>query len=121
MNGWAIFFGLFLIGCSSSQVSKTEPAAAKTAETAAATATSPATTPEKKTDAKEAMKVTCKLGSDDRVMEKVEKDGGCELRYTKFGETKVSATSSVGTAHCDEVQDRIRKNLEKFGFQCSSF
>ena len=47
------------------------------------------------------------------------KTGGCEIAYTKFGETQVVASAANDLSHCDEIYDRIRSKLEKAGFDCN--
>ena len=78
---------------------------------------------EAKADAKEgattALKATCTLDKDTRIIEvKKTEGGGCELFYTKFGEEKSVASSGFGTQYCEEVKDRIQSNLNKAGFAC---
>lgn len=62
--------------------------------------------------------LSCTLSSDTRVLEIIPKSPGCELKYTKFSETKSSASSAIGPAHCESVRDQIRANLEKSGYVC---
>jgi hypothetical protein len=64
-------------------------------------------------------KASCTLDKDTRVIEvKKTEAGGCELFYTKFGESKSVASSGFGTQYCEEVKDRIESNLKKAGFTC---
>ncbi len=64
-------------------------------------------------------KSSCTLDKDTRVIEVKKTDsGGCELFYTKFGESKSVASSGFGTQYCEEVKDRIQTNLNKAGFTC---
>ncbi len=66
-----------------------------------------------------ASKTSCTLDKDTRVIEvKKTEAGGCELFYTKFGESKSVASSGFGTQYCEEVKDRIQSNLNKAGFTC---
>ncbi|MBI4403469.1 MAG: hypothetical protein HY537_04875 [Deltaproteobacteria bacterium] len=65
-------------------------------------------------------KIICKAEKDERIVEIVETAPGCELKYTKFGETQVIASSAVGPAHCNRVRDQIKNNLEDFGYKCES-
>jgi hypothetical protein len=66
-----------------------------------------------------ASKATCTLDQDTRIIEvKKTEAGGCELFYTKFGESKSVASSGFGTQYCEEVKDRIESNLNKAGFTC---
>jgi hypothetical protein len=67
----------------------------------------------------EGSKASCTLDKDTRVIEVKKTDGGgCELFYTKFGESKSVASSGFGTQYCEEVKDRIQSNLSKAGFTC---
>lgn len=119
----------FFVSCSSKQkatqtADTTTPATAQAtdkkgekstakAATAAATTTTAATTPAV------AGTITCKNGSDTRTLSVVAQNSGCEVSYTKFGETTAPASSASGTAHCESVKERIKTNLENAGFQCS--
>ena len=43
---------------------------------------------------------------------------GCTLWYTKFGQRANTASSTVGTHHCEEVARRIKENLQAAKFDC---
>jgi hypothetical protein len=62
--------------------------------------------------------VVCKSGADSRTIEVVTKDAGCEVSYTKEGKATTPASSAHGTAHCDEVKDKIKGKLEAAGYKC---
>ncbi|MCB0410968.1 MAG: hypothetical protein KDD22_00475 [Bdellovibrionales bacterium] len=62
--------------------------------------------------------VTCETASDKRQIEVVKSGEGCELKYTKFGNEEVIATSASGTSHCEKIADRIKNNLIEAGFKC---
>lgn len=127
MNIISILICVALIGCSSSIVkapvqpvaSSTTPetggaaAPAKTSTSVSAETKSeqPKTEPSRST-------MTCKLEKDERVVETVATQEGCELRYTKFDEAHVIASSTSGTSNCDRVRGQIKTNLEKAGFKC---
>lgn len=133
-----LFVGIFLVGCSGSKVKTTAESttARKTAETTNTTpqaqtptgqlpAGKEASEPAKgQADASKAppattgAKTICRLDKDERVVEKVATASGCELKYTKFGETSVIASSTSGPAHCDRVYDQIKANLEKYNYKC---
>lgn len=69
--------------------------------------------------ASKALKASCLLDKDTRIIEVKKTDGGgCELFYTKFGDAKSVASSGFGTQYCEEVKDRIQTNLNKAGFAC---
>jgi len=61
---------------------------------------------------------TCSLKKDVRKIEVVEAGKGCEVMYTKFGETKSIATSALGMAHCNSTSEKIAVNLAEAGFSC---
>ena len=65
------------------------------------------------------LEAKCEFKADMRKLIVVPKDGGCELHYEKFGKTDVIASSTKGAEHCDEVQGKIKKNLEASGFKCN--
>ena len=63
--------------------------------------------------------LTCSAGSDVRVLEiKSVDEKGCELQYTKNGDTKTVANANFNTSYCETVQTRISKKLEAAGFSC---
>lgn len=105
-----------LTGCSSTKLATptASPAEKKTPEAAASPSVGKPISPANAAPAA----LTCKAGKDIRVLEKSEKNAGCELKYTKFGETNVVASSAAGGSHCDKIRDQIRSNLEKSGYKC---
>lgn len=63
-------------------------------------------------------KTACKKGTDNRSLEADKKGGGCELTYTKFGKSKVVASSNGGVKHCEDAFAKILKILQGQGFTC---
>jgi hypothetical protein len=123
----ALVFGA--LGCSSSQKkadTQNAPAApaAKAASTSSAStaAAKPADASAKKNAKKAGAAgpgMACASGEDKRSIAVAKKGDGCEVSYTKSGETKVVATSANGTEHCDETVVKMKKNLEGAGFKCN--
>ena len=98
-----ILIGSFLVSCAAKQKS------AETATTATAG----------KTEKSKVLKaMTCMKGSDTRLLEVTSENGGCELKYTKMGETKSVANSVKGTSHCNSVKDRIIGKLQEASYNC---
>lgn len=63
--------------------------------------------------------ITCKAGTDVRVLEiKPVDEKGCELQYTKNGDTKTIANANFNVSYCETVQNRITSKLEAAGFSC---
>lgn len=62
--------------------------------------------------------LTCTKGKDERKLEVVKKGQGCELAYTKFGETKAVASSKSGTEHCEKIMERIEGKLKVASYTC---
>ena len=63
--------------------------------------------------------ITCSSSNDVRTIVNQKSDtGGCEVVYTKFGESKVIATAQKDIEYCNGVVDRVRKNLEAANFIC---
>jgi hypothetical protein len=64
--------------------------------------------------------VKCTLNGDNRVLAITKNEtGGCELNYTKNGETKSLANSAANASYCEEVQNRVKGNLVTAGFSCN--
>ncbi len=109
-------------GCSSAKKEVESTAAgtsAPSAEPAKAVAEVKAASASKSNSMGGLKMVECKKKGDDRKLEIVEKNGGCELQYTKMGKTETPATQMSGTAKCDEVLDRIHKKLTAAGYECN--
>lgn len=113
-----------LAACGTS--SKTEPAKATPAAMTAATP-SPTTTPVPTSSATGASATSsvasssmkCKNGSDERELEVEElQPRGCKLHYKKWGQRQEIASSINGRKHCDEVAERVKKNLSDARFEC---
>lgn len=62
--------------------------------------------------------VICAAAGDERILAVVPVEQGCELLYTKVGETKTIASASLELSYCEAVQTRISKKLETAGFDC---
>lgn len=134
----------FTVGCSSAGKKNPEKSSAATPQPAqaakvdaavkaapavatatAATATKPATQTTSAAPAAQADSsdhwVTCSLAKDTRKVEiEALQPNGCKLWYTKSGDRNEIASSVSGKNHCEEVSDRIQKNLESSGFSCAS-
>ena len=64
--------------------------------------------------------VKCTFNGDNRVLAiTTNEQGGCELNYTKNGETKSLANSAANASYCEEVQNRVKGNLVTAGFTCN--
>lgn len=64
--------------------------------------------------------VVCKAGKDERQIGKREREGGgCEVVYTKHGDTSVIADARNDVSYCDNVVDKIKTNLTNAGFTCN--
>jgi hypothetical protein len=64
-------------------------------------------------------KVTCAWkGQDQRILEVLKTEKGCQLMYTKGGSAKSIANSNHGIKHCQKVQKRIHDKLVQNGFEC---
>lgn len=63
--------------------------------------------------------VTCKSGSDERIIEVVQKDGaGCAVNYTKSGATSEIGSALNDASVCQGIVAKVRGNLETAGFAC---
>lgn len=120
----AVFLGLTLGACSSSKKnsedakSSTEAQAEQTADKKDKDTSDKAD--KAKGDSAEGLseKVTCKLGGDTRTIGIKSVDEGCEVIYTKFGESTSIASGSKGSSHCANVVTKVRDNLQNAGFSC---
>lgn len=65
-----------------------------------------------------AREVKCTSGADERLLAISTQGEGCELNYTKAGETKTIATQIIGDGRCVEVMGNVKKNLEGAQFSC---
>lgn len=116
-----------LVGCSSAskkQSTETNAAPAATAmpapvETKKEDSKKSKTTTGKATgEAKIAAEVTCSSHEGVRKLAIKTKDQGCELDYTKGGQTSAIASQVVGQAKCEEVSTRIQEKLIAAGYKC---
>ncbi len=125
-------FLVFTSSCASKKTT-TEAPAEKTAATTPAAPETKKTETEKKashkkhkaeakaattTESTSSSETTCKSGSDERKLAIVAKGSGCELQYTKMGETKSIASQIVGNQKCEEVMTRIKEKLVAAQFNC---
>jgi hypothetical protein len=96
----------------------------KTNDSATPATTKDQVPPAKKIKSKKSMtantadSVKCTHGKDERTLQINEKDGGCEIVYTKMGEAKPVASASHGKKHCQDVSEKIQHNLADAGFTC---
>lgn len=103
----------------SSQPAPTPAPVQAAAEKPKATTSPQVAVAEKKSESPTRLDVRCTSGSDQRGIVVLPKDAGCELHYSKFGTSSVIANAqNSGTEYCDQVQDKVRKNLEAAGFSC---
>ncbi len=74
------------------------------------------------TEAKESAvgtaEVNCKSGSDERKLAIQVKGSGCELNYTKAGETKSIASQINGSEKCEEVMTSVKNKLVAANYTC---
>jgi hypothetical protein len=63
--------------------------------------------------------IECKSGTDVRKLIIVDKDAGCEVEYTKFGESKVIGGAQYERDICTNVVAKVRATLETSGFSCN--
>lgn len=62
--------------------------------------------------------VNCKSGSDERKLAINVKGSGCELNYTKAGETKSIASQINGSEKCEEVMTSVKNKLVAANYTC---
>jgi len=118
----SVVMTVFATACASTN--KTTEPASTPAPTKAAAPVKPSqsTTPKAvaKPETKATAAVECIQGKDTRTLHVVSQSpAGCELKYSKFGNTDTAATSSTGLQHCETVRDKIKGNLETAGFKCN--
>lgn len=74
--------------------------------------------------AKEDMKaksvtLTCSSGSDKRIIVTDAKEGGgCDVTYTKDGQSQPVASARNEVEYCDGVVQKMKSTLEGAGFKC---
>jgi hypothetical protein len=112
---------LGLAACSSSQKKETTTTATTKKEASKKSEAKKETQPAKKAEASApAGAVQCTSGSDTRILDLKSTDsGGCELLYTKMGNTSTIASQGNGSDKCNEVKERVKGNLVAAGFTCS--
>lgn len=104
----------FLAACSSVQKkADLAPPAASTKETPKPSLPAQDTQPTKSID-----KIMCEQGGDKRTVVVEPKEAGCEVHYSKFGNSEMVASAVHTRAFCDEVKEKIRANLEAGQFTC---
>lgn len=90
--------------------------------TGSATAANPgtgiATVPAKEVKETTLSRIVCKSTKEERVLEMRSKDEGCELLYTRGGNTRSIATSRIGDGPCEAVRGKTQSNLERSGYRC---
>lgn len=131
MNLNVIMFSLATVltmGCSSAEKKSSEKSAASVpqptatkneTEAKSAPAAAPAATPATHAASSD-HSMTCSLAKDTRKVELESMEpNGCKVFYTKSGNKSEIASSISGKNHCEEVSERVRKNLESSGFNCS--
>jgi len=114
----AILISFTLISCASKQAQTKN--AAVTGATKPVTAAVEASSTEATAAATHPAGATsCKQGADARTIA-VEKSAasGCEVRYTKAGETNTIASATSDMNYCQTVADKIKNNLSAAGFSC---
>lgn len=124
MRTWVTFVGVMMmslvIGCASSQKS-----GEKSAENSKTTQSKMKKTSKKMKSSSSKMTadmtVDCSSGSDARKIEVAKSDsGGCQVLYTKFGNSSEIASAQSDPTYCEEVKDRVVSNLEGSGFKCKA-
>lgn len=63
--------------------------------------------------------IECKSGSDVRKLVISDKGAGCEVEYTKNGETKVIGGAEYERSVCTNVVAKVRGTLETAGYTCN--
>ena len=106
-----VMLALLMASCAtSSKSTKTAAPATPSAESA------PATNAKAKHPA--GATVTCKAASDVRTIAVADKDGGCEVHYTKQGKDSVISHALHGRKHCEDSAAKIRSHLTGSGYHC---
>lgn len=106
----------FAVGCASKKNMTDASAKTPAAETSSTKTKAPAQKTENAKNQKTSLKCTNK--GDVRTIDIQAKDGGCVVKYTKFGTENDIASSSKGTSHCVKVLHKVQANLTKAGFKC---
>ncbi|HAG91356.1 MAG TPA: hypothetical protein DCL41_05765 [Bdellovibrionales bacterium] len=114
----AVFLGLALSACSSSKKNDSESKVEEKMEKAAESTKETAKKMVNEAKAKMDGETQCKLGGDVRTIGVKAVDNGCEVIYTKFGESNSIASGSKGSEHCVNVVSKVKDNLENAGFKC---
>lgn len=76
-------------------------------------------TPAKKEDLKQM--ISCKRDKEIRTIEiEPQTPKGCHVWYSKNGSRNTIASSKLGNSHCENIQSRIKSNLEEAKFTCTA-
>lgn len=63
--------------------------------------------------------IQCRWQEDTRRIKNVlDKDQGCEVRYTRNGESEVIAHAKNDLSFCDKIVRQTKQNLNEAGFEC---
>ena len=119
---------LFVASCASKNTTAETPPTVPAAQASTTTTVDKVKPSTKKTGIKKtentaaatsaAGEVNCKSGSDERKLAVVAKDSGCELQYTKAGQTSTIASQIMGNAKCESVMTSVKEKLIASGFNC---
>ncbi|HEX4924495.1 MAG TPA: hypothetical protein VFV50_10430, partial [Bdellovibrionales bacterium] len=63
--------------------------------------------------------VECKSGGDVRKLAVVPKGSGCEVEYTKAGETKSIGSAQNDKDFCPNLLEKVKARLETSGYTCN--
>lgn len=94
------------------------PSAPPPAHPLVAAAPAPVQAPPKVEQKSDDETMTCTLGKENRQIEIRSKDKGCEVLYTKAGNTSAVASDKVGMDHCQKTLAKMRGKLEAGGYAC---
>jgi hypothetical protein len=73
------------------------------------------------TDSGPYSKYSCKFIQEERTLEIIplENGSGCQLIYTKYNESSEKAKSASEATFCQSVLEKIKANIEAYGFDCT--
>lgn len=112
----ALVTAFVIIGCSSAQKTSTDTKSTSAQKTSKKDVKSAQSKTETKTTGSG---IVCKNGSDERKLEIISANGGCQLSYTKFNDTNNVASAASGTEYCETVSKRIQGKLADAGYICN--
>jgi len=123
---YAVLVLIFMLGaCSSANKNKTSEPTAEKAKTKQTETSGKAM---KSTKARAAVAapsdmtgVICTLAKDKRQIQSASISGGtgCEVKYTKWGETRVIGSANGDMGYCSRLVTKVKGNLEGAGFNCN--